>query len=54
MVYPMRIKYYIGVVLRPRNIRSIKWKSGQEVLDILGIHLDEDTFSQLNSTVRLV
>ncbi len=54
VVYPMRIVHHICVVDKPRNIRYIKWKSGQEVLDILGKHLAEDTFSQLNSTVRLV
>ncbi len=57
VVYPMRIVHivhHICVVDKPRNIRYIKWKSGQEVLDILGIHLAEDIFSQLNSTVRLV
>ncbi len=47
-VYPMRIVHHICVLDKPRNIRYIKWKSGQEVLDILGVHLAEDTFSQLN------
>ncbi len=44
-VYPMRIVHHICVLDKPRNIRYIKWKSGQEVLDILGIHLAEDLFS---------
>ncbi len=54
MVFPMRIVHHICVLDKPRNIHSIKWKSGQEVLDILGVHLDEGTFSQLHSTVLLV
>ncbi len=54
VVYSMRIVHHICVVDKPRNVRYIKWKSSQEVLDISGVHMAEDTFSQLNSTVRLV
>ncbi len=40
MVYPMRIVHHICVLDKTRNIRYIKWKSGQEVLDIQ-VHLNK-------------
>ncbi len=40
MVYPMIIVHHICVLDKTRNIRYIKWKSGQEVLDIQ-VHLNK-------------